>query len=611
MKSRLAFIHSTEFRSIPLFAIAVAALGTSLAAVAQTPGAPATDQKDANFPIPSQTQPAPSLSPVPPQSPDNRPRDGRGPGRFGPMREKLQVLKQFDEDKSGWLNSTERQTAREFVVKERAERMKRREADRPAGDRFQRGPGRPGSPDGAQANDRPFGPPGPGGSGGPGGGPGFFGRHNNLPAPEPGKRIAPSDITDHPATPLYDLQTVRTLFLEFENADWEKELVDFHDTDVEVPARLTVDGKLLDRVGVHFRGMSSFMMVGDGRKRSLNLSIDYVNEDQRLRGYRTLNLLNSAGDPTLLCAVLYDQIAREYIPAPKANFVRIVINGESWGIYPNVQQFNKEFIEEWFGTKKGARWKAPGSPGGRAGLEYTGDDVAEYKKRFEIKSKDDPRSWAALINLCRVLNTTPVAELEKALEPILDIDGALKFLALENVFINTDGYWVRSSDFNLYQDQTSRFHIIPHDVNETFREPEGPGMERERTKGVELDPLVAAADARKPLLSKLLAVPTLRARYLGYVRKIADEWLDWKKIGPLAEQYHALIASDVQADTRKLASFDAFEKGISEDVEEQGFRGPRHHLSLKTFVERRREYLLHHPEIESLASAGTNQIAAP
>jgi hypothetical protein len=35
---------------------------------------------------------------------------------------------------------------------------------------------------------------------------------------------------------------LRTLFLEFENADWEKELSDFHGTDVEVPAKLIVDG---------------------------------------------------------------------------------------------------------------------------------------------------------------------------------------------------------------------------------------------------------------------------------------------------------------------------------------------------------------------------------
>ena len=51
-------------------------------------------------------------------------------------------------------------------------------------------------------------------------------------------------------------------------------------------------------------------------------------------------------------------------------------------------------------------------------------------------------------------------------------------------------------------------------------------------KGVELDPLVMANDPNKPLISKLLAVPSLRTRYLGYIRDIAEKWLDWKKLGP-------------------------------------------------------------------------------
>jgi hypothetical protein len=37
----------------------------------------------------------------------------------------------------------------------------------------------------------------------------------------------------------------------------------------------------------------------------------------------------------------------------------------------------------------------------------------------------------------------------------------------------------------------------------------------------------------KPLRSKLLAVPALRAKYLALVRDIADRWLDWNRIGPL------------------------------------------------------------------------------
>src|SRR5258706_33038 len=205
------------------------------------------------------------------------------------------------------------------------------------------------------------------------------------------------------------------------------------------------------------------------------LARDFADEDQRLGGYRTLNLLNSHEDPTFLRSVLYYQIARDFIPAPKANYVCLVINGESWGIYVNAQQFNKDLVKDFFGTTKGARWKVPGSPRASGGLAYGCDDVASLKRPSEISSTDDPKTWRALIRLCRELNQTPPDKLEAALEPLPDIDAALQFLALENAFINDDGYWIRTSDYNIYQDEKNRFHIIPHDANETFREPEGPG----------------------------------------------------------------------------------------------------------------------------------------
>jgi spore coat protein CotH len=348
----------------------------------------------------------------------------------------------------------------------------------------------------------------------------------------------------YPKAGLYEPTVLRTFFLEFEDKDWEAELADFYHTDVEVPATLIVDGKKYPNVGVRFRGASSFFGVSAGSKRSFNVSLDFVNKKQRLYGYKTLNLLNSHDDPSFLSTVLYSQIARSYIPTPQANFVKVAANGESWGVYVNAQQFNKEFTREFFkGT--GPRWKVQGSPGGGGGLEYLGEKADPYKGRFRIKSKDRNRSWKALVELCRILNETPPDKLEKALEPILDIDGVLWFLALDVALINNDGYWVRASDYSLYRDPKGRFHTIPHDMNEAFapaqgfgfgpgrgpdRGPGGPGAGR-RSSGYDLDPLIGLDDLRKPLRSRLLAVPRLKARYLAHVRTIAEDKLDWKKLG--------------------------------------------------------------------------------
>ncbi len=527
---------------------------------------------------------------------------GRG---FGPgIQQERKLLTQFDANGDQHLDATERAAAREFVK------------NNPSGR-------------GGLGGGRSFGGP-PGGF--PGGSP--VGRGGRSEPTSPGVPLAPADVQTYDAqVSLYEPTALRTLFLSFASADWEKELEDFHKSDVEVPATLLVDGKTYRDVGVHFRGASSYMMVSAGSKRSLNLTLDDVHADQNLLGYRTLNLLNSHEDGSFLRPVLFSAIAQNYVPTPRVNFVRVVINGENWGIYANAEQFNKDFAQTRLNTTKGARWKVPGSPGGRGNLSYLGDDPAAYRGIYELKTKDDKKSWAKLIRLTKTLRDTPSDLLEAALTPLLDVDGALRFLALDVTFVNGDGFWTRSSDYSIGEDDQGRLHLIPHDMNETFSfgggpgggrggpdfgprgpRPEGPafnpppdgprsgggpgggfprggpggpggmGGRGPRGDGVKTDPLINATNENSPLTAQLLAVPALRAKYLGYVRELAEQWLDWQQLGPIARRYHELIAADVKRDTRKLGSHADFIESLESS--------PR---SLKAFADQRRAYLLSLP----------------
>jgi hypothetical protein len=250
---------------------------------------------------------------------------------------------------------------------------------------------------------------------------------------------------------------------------------------------------------------------------------------------------------------------------------------------------------------------------------------------------------------------------------MLDVDGLLWFLALDCALINTDGYWIRASDYSLYRDPEGKFHVIPHDMNEAFTTPHGPGMvgfrgpggggrdrrgpeenpagsgsgpvrrtgpdaenfgasSRNRpdgppehaarrnpnagaqipaVKGVELDPLVGLDDTRKPLRSRLLAVPSLRTRYLANVRTLAEQWLDWKNLGPIVAKYRALIEKEVEADTRKLTTLGAFQKATGDELpiaQAAPGEAPRRghaRMSLRAFADQRRAYLLSHPAVKS------------
>jgi hypothetical protein len=446
----------------------------------------------------------------------------------------------------------------------------------------------------------PFGRP----MGGPPGGPGR-GFGPRIAPSSPGPKVNSDSITPlSESTELYAIDAVRTLFIEFDSPDWEAELEAFYHTDVDVPATVTVDGRRYEHVGIRFRGNSSYMMVPRGSKRSLNLSFDATDRDQSLLGYRSLNLLNANGDPTLVRTALFSHIARAYLPAPQANFMRVAINGELWGTYVNVEQVNREFFRNRLLDAPTVRWKVPGSPMARGGLEYFGDSVALYRARFEIKTRDDSAAWQGLIALTRVLNTTPPEQLAAALAPLLDIDETLRFLAVDMALVNSDGYWARASDYTLYRDPTGRFHVMPHDMNEALvveRPPPlppglsgppplppglsgpPPGMRGMMMTPVTptVDPLIGLDDPRKPLRSRLLAVPELRARYLRYVREIAERWLDWERVGPMVSAWHAQIAPIVAVETRTLHSTEAFRAGLADGEE-----------SLRGFMQARREYLL-------------------
>jgi hypothetical protein len=402
--------------------------------------------------------------------------------------------------------------------------------------------------------------------------------------------LTPEDADSYSDEPLYAPDVLRTLFIDFGYADWEAELEYFYGTDVEVPATITVDGRAYPDVGIHFRGNTSFGSVPPGLKRGLNLSFDFVDEEQRLLGYRTLNLLNGFGDPTFLRQVLYLRIANEYYPAPKANYIRVVINGEDWGIYINVQQFNSDFTREAADSNE-ARWHVPGSFESRGGLEFLGESESSYRREYDIKNKDDPENWQKLIELTRVLNQTPPAELVAALEPLLDINGALRYLAVDNALLNSDGYWSRNSDYGIYLDEDGRFHVTNYDTNEALRE--SMGRRGSGGGGTRLSPFEGSRDGTKPLLYRLLMVPELRERYLGYVRDVAENWLEWERLQPIVEDYRALIRGVIEVDERKLYSTDEFELGVTGASSGGGFGpGAPPGMTLKAVVEQRQAYLL-------------------
>jgi hypothetical protein len=336
-------------------------------------------------------------------------------------------------------------------------------------------------------------------------------------------------------------------------------------------------------------------MANNTQKKSFNISLDYAHADQRLLGYKTLNLNNSFQDPSFLREVFYQHQIRRHIPAAQSNFVHLNINGQDWGIYPNVQQLDKTFLKEWFFSNNGVNWRAdrpdgaggggPGGPGGGPGwgdgtaaLNYLGGDTATYQQYYTLKSSEVDHPWDILVATTDALNNTPIANLPEVLPDYLDIDRTLWFLASEIVFTDDDSYVYKGKmDYYLYYEvETGRMTPLEYDGNSSLA----------LNFATSWSPFYNANKVNYPLLNKMLAVPQWRQRYLAHLRTLIAESLQPTQCAAILEHYKTQINELVQSDPKKIYTYNQF---VSE-VEE-----------LKQFIVNRRNYLLNQVEVAQTA----------
>jgi hypothetical protein len=390
-----------------------------------------------------------------------------------------------------------------------------------------------------------------------------------------------------PSSGLYDEGQIRVLELWFAQQDYWQQLADNYNSQTDIPATLIAEGDTFQNVGVRFKGQTSYTQSGNTQKKSFNITLDYAVPGQNLMGYGTLNLNNCFQDPSFLREIAYLHQIRRHVPAAKAAFVHLFINGESWGLYPNVQQLNGDFLEEWFFGNDGTRWRAdrpdgtvgPGPGGGpnwgdgTAALNYLGADTTLYQPYYTLKKAHKPQPWADLVQVCNLLNNTALDQLEATLKPYLDIDRTLWFLASEIAFSDDDSYVYKGKmDYYLYWDpETGRITPLEVDGNSVMK-----------SNAANWSPFYNANKVNYPLLNRLLMVPALRQRYLAHMRTLIAEEMNSSTFNALIDQYDALINSAVQADPKKIYTYNQY---LSERT------------VLKNFVSNHRNTLLAHPEM--------------
>lgn len=389
------------------------------------------------------------------------------------------------------------------------------------------------------------------------------------------------------AQDLYDTTVLRTLAFTFHDADWLEQLEDNYQSQTNILADLVVDGVTYPDVGVRIRGNTSYTALPDGsQKFSLNVELDYVHPDQDLLGYDALNLNNAFRDPTFCREVVYNNYVAQFIPNPRANHVVVTLNGENWGVYVNVQQFDKALLSAAFTNPNGLRIKCANNPNG-PGLRYNGSDSTWYASRYEIKDRGglaDP--WGSLIEVCNAVTNGSLADWS-VIDELFAVDPSIWSVALENLLTDDDSYVHKGADFMTYRDPADgRTFLLQTDANETFTQ-------------YNWSPTMNFTSSTKPVLSHVLSVAELRQRYMDHYRTVSAN-LDWAYFEPIFTAHRNLIDAAVQADPKRLYSYQLFLNNFTQTVvmPYPGLPGGSI-IGLQEFVEDRAAYLNANAELSA------------
>lgn len=341
------------------------------------------------------------------------------------------------------------------------------------------------------------------------------------------------------------------------------------DDPIFVPAEVYYNGRQWYRVGVRFKGNST--LQGSWSRGILKLSFkmdfdefedDYPQIDnQRFYGFKKFSLKNNYDDPSQLREkVAADVFARAGLAVSHTAFYTLYIDHgdgpEYFGLYTLVEEVDDTVIETQFSSDEGNLYKPEGS-----GATFVAGSFDE--ESFEKKTNEDEEDWSDVLALFAALHDdtagTDPGTWRTNLESVFDVDGFLKYLAVNGIIQNWDTYGRMTQNYYLYLNPTtSQLTWIPWDHNEALQEGKEGGA-------AALD--FGNLDLRGwPLIERLYADDVYKTRYDDYLLEVINDAFETTTMQALYDTYSDLVepyATTERAGYSFLSGASAFYDAIS------------------------------------------------
>jgi hypothetical protein len=312
---------------------------------------------------------------------------------------------------------------------------------------------------------------------------------------------------------------------------------------IVVPCTVAFEGKTWWYVGIRFKGNSSLMSTWSSGIYKLPLRLDFDSlEDehseiagQRFFGFEKLSLGSNWSDPSYLREkVTHDIFRNAGVPAPRTAFYRVYIDvGDGptyFGLYAMTEIPDNPMLQAWFGDDSGNLYKPESNW------------VTFNQDNFDKESNKDAADWSdveAAIAALHADRSDPGAW-RAGLEALFNVDGFLRWLAVNTVIVNWDTYGRMAHNYYLYANPNDggRLSWIPWDNNMAMAEMGG-GIGG-GSGGLSLG-LTEVGD-QWPLIRYLMDDAVYRATYVSHMRTFVDGAFNVTAIQERFQAAHDLIA---------------------------------------------------------------------
>lgn len=359
-------------------------------------------------------------------------------------------------------------------------------------------------------------------------------------------------VSAQPALDLYKDTQVAAIYLTLP-PDSLQVMLDELIKDRYIPAFFVYESSTrrdtVPMVGLRLRGNTSLYAA----KKSFKISFNAFVDGQTYQEVRKINLRGQHNDPSLIREKLFFEAAAKIgLPTPRASFVKLYINNVYRGLYTNLEEIDKAWLDRTFGDNDGNLYKCTYP----ADLAYLGTDQAAYKeiynnpnlavRAYDLMTNEIADDYTRFVEFILALNQ-PASNpnYTTQLGNRLNVDNVLKAFALDIAAGNWDDYFYNKNNYYLYDNpQNGKFEFFTFDTDNTF------GIDWLGEDWHDRNALnwLPTSDQSRPLATQLLAVPTWKQKFVHYLDTISRYILHLDTVSPRLNTMHSLIADAAQSD---------------------------------------------------------------